>query len=235
MTDMEESVKKKRVNCDSVETEMGDGFRDQDLVGSSNANEDTSNTNDVVIPPKKKKRMPNNLNTKKSKYQKKYKSNLAKIDWNKADLETTDFFFPRPIEHEIQEEAEIGELFDIPNEENDDSKDSFITSEKEKDNDDNDWITDNEEEEVTNDKEEQDGFMNLLSAINLRGVSLALNNAKFPAMEQTALYSTGCLVKEYIKHLSENLSENEQEIEQVIKKTIEQHKPKMTFEDMDKS
>lgn len=54
-------------------------------------------------------------------------------------------------------------------------------------------------------------------------------------MEQTALYSTGYLVKEYIKHLSENLSENEQEIEQVIKNTIEQHKPKMTFEDMDKS
>ncbi|CAO3698476.1 hypothetical protein G6F70_007107 [Rhizopus microsporus] len=234
MTDKEESVKKRRVRCDSAETEMSDGFRDQDLVDSNY--EDNSNTNDVVIPPKKKKRIPNSLNTKKSKYQKKYKSNLAKIDWDKADLETADFFFPRPIEHEIQEEAEIGELFDIPKEEIDDSKDSISTSEKEKDNDDSDWITDNEEdEEAVNDKEEQDGFMNLLSAINLRGVSLALNNARFPAMEQTALYSTGYLVKEYIKHLSENLSENEQEIEQVIKNTIEQHKPKMTFEDMDKS
>ncbi|ORE03188.1 hypothetical protein BCV72DRAFT_338166 [Rhizopus microsporus var. microsporus] len=149
MTDMEKSVEKKRVNCDSVETEMGDGFRDQDFVDSRGSRK------------------------------------------------------------------EIRELFDIPNEENDDNNE--------------------EEEEVTNDKEEQDGFMNLLSTINFRGVSLALNNAKFPAMEQTALYRTGCLVKEYIKHLSENLSENEQEIEQVIKKTIEQHKPKMTFEEMDKS
>lgn len=55
---------------------------------------------------------------------------------------------------------EIGELFDIPKEEIDDSKDSISTSEKEKDNDDSDWITDNEEdEEAVNDKEEQDGFM----------------------------------------------------------------------------
>ncbi|RCH87452.1 hypothetical protein CU097_010866 [Rhizopus azygosporus] len=110
MTDKEESVKKRRVRCDSAETEMSDGFRDQDLVDT--------------------------------------------------DLETADFFFPRPIEHEIQEEAEIGELFDIPKEEIDDSKDSISTSEKEKDNDDSDWITDNEEdEEAVNDKEEQDGFM----------------------------------------------------------------------------
>lgn len=105
MTDKEESVKKRRVHCDSVETEMSDRFRDYGLVDSNNANEDNSNTNDVAIPPKKKKRIPNSLNTKKSKYQKKYKSNLANIDWDKADLETTDFFFPRPIEHEIQEEA----------------------------------------------------------------------------------------------------------------------------------
>ncbi|CEG72223.1 hypothetical protein RMATCC62417_07814 [Rhizopus microsporus] len=106
---------------------------------------------------------------------------------------------------------EIGELFDILKEEINDSRDSIRTPEKEKYNDDNGWITDNEEdEEVVNDKEEQDEFMNLLSVINLRGVSLALNNARFLAMEQTTLYSTGYLVKEYIKHLSQNLSENEQ-------------------------
>ncbi|KAI9246859.1 hypothetical protein BY458DRAFT_560498 [Sporodiniella umbellata] len=136
---------------------------------------------------------------------------LLAVDWDQLDLGPSEYLFTSPQEKMMELQGEAGEWFsDIDSEDGNDRKQEITES-----------IS----------RQEEPLFIDLLEAINVKGGIKAFDKGQhFPRLDETALYATGYLFREYVRYQAFVEAEKKQKKQDLIQQRKEKRR-KFVYKD----